>query len=204
MFGVAKSNFHLPVQILTVIFASFGFFFGKLYGHSSPNLYEGNVHHSFGWVLFILLVVQVSGGLVRKIANAVKNHKDEANGFEQIGLISREPCVGRSDSVTSDSTLHHNNDEFEERNYEMGDDYELETEDPLSHISEEPSIMKRVMDSISPHIPVFIKHGFKAAADNRFTNTFCRVLHFGLGRIFVLLAFTQTISGMVVYHGVCR
>lgn len=208
MLGVAKSNLHVPIQILTVIFAMFGFFFGKLYGHSAPHLYQGNVHHSLGWVLFALLITQVVGGFVRKISNAIKNHVAESNRYETISLVNQQgssssPAASeRSNSVMSESTLHNNSDDMSFEDESMTD---VETEDPLSHsLNEKVPFFKRITNTILPFVPSIVKRGFEAAADNRFTNTVCRIFHQSLGRVFVLLVFTQTISGMVVYHGVCR
>ncbi|EPB87409.1 hypothetical protein HMPREF1544_05835 [Mucor circinelloides 1006PhL] len=208
MLGVAKSSLHVPIQILTVIFAMFGFFFGKLYGHSAPHLYQGNVHHSLGWALFALLITQVVGGFVRKISNAIKNHVAESDRYETIGLVNQQGSSSspagseRSNSIMSESTLHNNRDDMSFEDESMTD---VETEDPLAYsFNEKTSLFKRMTIAILPFIPNVVKRGFEIAADNRFTNTFCRILHQSLGRVFVLLVFTQTISGMVVYHGVCR
>ncbi|KAK4520824.1 uncharacterized protein ATC70_006704 [Mucor velutinosus] len=208
MLGVAKSSLHVPIQILTVIFAMIGFFFGKLYGHSAPHLYQGNVHHSLGWALFALLITQVVGGLVRKISNAIKSHVAESDRYETIGLVNHQGSSssptgsGRSNSVTSEYTLHNNPDDMSFEDESMTD---VETEVPLSYsLNEKLPLFKRITNAILPFVPSIVKRGFKIAADNRFTNTACRIFHQSLGRVFVLLVFTQTISGMVVYHGVCR
>ncbi|OAD02438.1 hypothetical protein MUCCIDRAFT_11833, partial [Mucor lusitanicus CBS 277.49] len=192
MLGVAKSSLHVPIQILAVIFAMFGFFFGKLYGHSAPHLYEGNVHHSLGWALFALLITQVVGGFVRKIANAIKSHVAQSDRYETIGLVNQQqgslssPAGSeRSNSIISESTLHNNPDDMSFEDESMTD---AEAEDPLLYsLNEKEPLFKRMTNAILP-----------------FTNTVCRIFHQSLGRVFVLLVFTQTISGMVVYHGVCR
>lgn len=209
MLGVAKSSLHVPIQILAVIFAMFGFFFGKLYGHSAPHLYEGNVHHSLGWALFALLITQVVGGFVRKIANAIKSHVAQSDRYETIGLVNQQqgslssPAGSeRSNSIISESTLHNNPDDMSFEDESMTD---AEAEDPLLYsLNEKEPLFKRMTNAILPFVPGIVKRGFEAAADNRFTNTVCRIFHQSLGRVFVLLVFTQTISGMVVYHGVCR
>ncbi|KAI7904836.1 uncharacterized protein BX663DRAFT_503740 [Cokeromyces recurvatus] len=216
MLGIARSNLHMPIQILTFTFAMFGFFFGKLYGHSTPHLYQGNIHHTFGWILYILFILQFVAGFVRKIANAVKNHiMAESNQYEAIGLVSQEQGRSiRSDSLMSGSTLQNNHDNvaFDDEDQISSfneETLEIDQEDPLMSYSftEErrvDSISKRLINMVLPYIPNFIKRGFEIAADNTFTNTICRFFHLIMGRIFVLLIFTQTISGLVVYHGVCR
>lgn len=81
----------------------------------------------------------------------------------------------------------------------------IESKVLLSHsLNEKIPFKKRIMITILPFIPDFVKRAFKAAADNRFTNTFRRIFQQYLSHVFVLLIFTQIISGMVVYHGVYR
>jgi hypothetical protein len=38
MLGVSKSSLHVLIQILTIVFAMFGFFFGKINSHGVPYL----------------------------------------------------------------------------------------------------------------------------------------------------------------------
>jgi cytochrome b561 len=75
MMGLGKSKLHIPIQLVIFIVSLFGFFFGRLYGHSTPHLYTGNIHHSMGWVIFILLNIQLTAGATYKVAKAVQKPK---------------------------------------------------------------------------------------------------------------------------------
>ncbi|KAI9489278.1 hypothetical protein BDB00DRAFT_884543 [Zychaea mexicana] len=222
MFGIGRSSLHVPVQILTFIVALFGYFFGKLYGHSVPHLYAGNVHHSMGWIIFLLMIAQLSVGVVRKIANAVGRSQQDAaahyDRLESVHLVNRSASSSSSDhhSEHSEETLHNNShssdgdgfrydkEEEDEDNIAMSP-IDLEEEDPvMMRHNEKPSLINRLFDKLLPYIPNIVKKVFVATAYNPFTNVVCRYWHTIVGRVFVILIFTQTLSGLVVYHGVCR
>lgn len=224
MFGIARSSLHVPTQILAFIVAMFGYFFGKLYGHSVPHFYKGNVHHTMGWIILLLLMAQLAVGVVRKIANAVGRAQDaQYDRLESVHLVNRSASSSSSTSSQhSEVTLHNNNnnnngndnhhdendDEYKNKNSEdvIMSPIDLDEEDPVMMHSadEKPSIVNHVYDKISPYIPNVVKRVFVTMAYNPFTKTVCRYWHTILGRIFVVLIFTQTLSGLVVYHGVCR
>ncbi|KAI8993236.1 hypothetical protein BDB01DRAFT_316071 [Pilobolus umbonatus] len=189
MLGIAKSSLHVPIQILSFCTAMVGFFFAKLYGHSTPHMYSGNSHHTLGWILFALLIVQVAVGIVRKIANAVGQSTD--CGYQQVEHIHLMNSASMISSCQSNASLN-----------EEGIEEESESPDFLPE--EKPSITMNLYQRISPYIPKAIKNAFIAVAYNRFTKTICRYYHSVVGRTFVVLIFIQTLSGMVVYHGVCR
>lgn len=188
MLGIAKSSLHVPVQLLAFCFAIVGFFFGKMYGHSTPHLYEGNSHHTLGWILFLILIVQMVVGIVRKIANAVGkiHHYESINQTDTSSSMS----VSSSDhSEASIDTLHMN----------TAFDFDKEEE-----VYKRETVTTRLFNAVSPYIPKMIKQAFVALAYNKFTKVVCRYYHMIMGRTFVVLIFVQTLSGLVVYHGVCR
>ncbi|ORZ18200.1 hypothetical protein BCR42DRAFT_490824 [Absidia repens] len=248
MFGIARSPFHVPVQIIAFAVAVLGYFFGHLYAHSTPHLYAGNSHHKLGWIIFIFLLAQIAVGVVRKIAKAVGKTQQEGGGGvyeslteENVRLVrpsssyfSRESShthVGDSHSEGSIETLHHNhgnyhdassinattaattkveNDDTDDQvnrlSMEEEGDHLLDDDDILMMMTpqEKPSVGMRVVNAILPYIPQLIKTAFVRTAYNPFTKTICRHFHSILGRIMIILIFTQTLSGLVVYHGVCR
>lgn len=222
MFGIGRSSLHVPTQILSFIFAFLGFFFAKLYGHSTPHLYSGNSHHSLGWWIFLLLIVQMSVGVVRKIANAVgRSQEAHYDRLESVHLVNRAgPSSSASSSSSSsdhhsehsEETLHNGHEENRQHSYDYDKDdvimspVDLEEEDPIlmERYNEKPSLINRAFDKVSAYIPNVIKKVFVATAYNPFTKTVCRYWHTIVGRVFILLIFTQTLSGLVVYHGVCR
>ncbi|KAI9301315.1 hypothetical protein BJ944DRAFT_234026 [Cunninghamella echinulata] len=242
MFGIAKSSFHVPTQILAFLVALLGYFFGHLYAHSTPHLYKGNSHHKLGWIIFLFMIAQLAVGVVRKIANAVgKSQKsvhyqvldhsgDDDNDEETVRLVRRSSSIlsqhgGDNHSEGSIETLHHNggydqhpkkeNDDehddiiIQQQHSEQDEEEEgellLDDEDPVNLYEEEkPSLWMRGINVMLPYIPKMIKKAFVYTAYNPFTKTVCRYYHSIMGRVFVVLIFTQTLSGLVVYHGVCR
>ncbi|KAI8145962.1 hypothetical protein BJV82DRAFT_30610 [Fennellomyces sp. T-0311] len=210
MFGIGRSSLHVPVQILTFIVALFGYFFGKLYGHSVPHFYAGNVHHSMGWIILLLMIAQLSVGVVRKIANAVgRSQEAQYDRLESVHLVNRSASSSSSDrrSEHSEETLHNDSYEYDkdEEDNALMSPIDLEDEDPaMLRAHEKPSFVYRIFDKVLPYIPNVVKKVFVATAYNPFTNVVCRYWHTIVGRVFVVLIFTQTLSGLVVYHGVCR
>lgn len=214
MFGIAKSSLHVPTQILAFIVAMFGFFFAKLYGHSTPHLYKGNSHHTLGWIMFLLLIIQMIVGVVRKVANAVARSTDYERLEESSHLMNSASSSRNSEhrSEASGDTLHMNDFEYDKHSdsdhhpqQESDEEHELCLSPTTMSLAEEkPSLTMRLFNHLSPYIPKFMKSAFVALADNRFTKVFCRYYHMIMGRTFVVLIFTQTLSGLVVYHGVCR
>jgi hypothetical protein len=219
MFGIARSSLHVPTQIIAFITSLVGYFFGHLYAHNTPHLYTGNVHHKLGWIIFLFLVAQMAVGVVRKIANAVgktqPNHLYESLPEENM-VASRQQEDSQSEG--SMETLQNNHlDRFPPSPppaKEVDGDNNvaqllLDEEDDDCHDSviqddKRPSLWMRAIHTVLPYIPRFVKILFVRTAYNPFTKTICRYLHSILGRVFVVLIFTQTLSGLVVYHGVCR
>ncbi|KAI8075305.1 hypothetical protein BC940DRAFT_287975 [Gongronella butleri] len=246
MFGIARSPFHVPTQILAFLVSCVGFLFGKLYGHSTPHLYAGNSHHTMGWLIFMLFQAQLSIGVVRKIANAVARsqasyqslHEDET--VRLVGTPSYPSSHGDSHSEGSMETLHHtfedaapskaeedsqlvaapsraidqhdiDDDEDQDITVVHGrrassEDGDALLQDPMMMLDreEKPPLWMRPILLVLPFVPNFIKQSFVTAAYNPFTKTVCRYVHSYLGRVFVILVFAQTLSGLVVYHGTCR
>lgn len=182
MLGIAKSSLYLPIQLLSFCFAMIGFLFAKLYSHSTPHLYAGNSHHTLGWVLFFFLIVQMLIDIIRKVSNVITRN-DVYQRLEQLDSSSSD-----RNSEASGETLHMNEFEFDK--------------DELS--TSPQTVITRLFNAVSPFIPKLIKNGFVSIANNPFTKVFCRYYHMIMGRTFIVLAFAQTLSGLIVYHGVCR
>ncbi|KAI9473818.1 MAG: hypothetical protein EXX96DRAFT_579473 [Benjaminiella poitrasii] len=246
MLGIAKSSLHVPVQLLSFCFAMGGFFFAKLYGHSTPHLYKGNSHHTLGWILFLFMIAQMSVGVVRKIANAVgrstsyyeqiHQEEEETLDYPQSPISLSGPSSGSSSSSdrhseASGETLHMNEftdytDKHHSKDRRQSSTssnthtiYDADSDDGTAnenarlvvsshHDNMPPSpnngLTMRLFNTISPYIPTIIKNAFVMIAYNPFTKVVCRYFHLIMGRTFIVLIFVQTLSGLVVYHGVCR
>lgn len=222
MLGIAKSSLHVPIQILAFCVAMVGFFFAKLYGHSTPHLYAGNSHHTLGWVLFVFLIAQMAVGVVRKIANAVA--RSQSASYERLeaevyrpttsscGASSSSSSSGRR-SEASGETLHMNEFEYYKNHSGSQDEDEEEMQqlrmsmdetEPVTSTYDKETVTMRAFHAVSPYIPKIVKNAFVTLAYNPFTKVVCRYYHMVMGRTFIVLIFVQTLSGLVVYHGVCR
>ncbi|KAI8078992.1 uncharacterized protein B0P05DRAFT_587224 [Gilbertella persicaria] len=211
MLGIAKSSLHVPVQLLSFCFAMVGFFFAKLYGHSTPHLYAGNSHHTLGWILFLFMIVQMTVGVVRKIANAVGKHNQYKRvDEEEEHFLPDSPSTSSSShsqhsdlqSETSGETLHMN--EFDFGKHSRSTSFDTDHPSNMSSQNSAQTVTMHMFNAVSPYIPNFIKNAFVNLAYNRFTTVVCRYYHMVMGRTFIVLIFVQTLSGLVVYHGVCR
>ncbi|CAO3635744.1 unnamed protein product [Cunninghamella blakesleeana] len=99
----------------------------------------------------------------------------------------------------------HGQPNHEDEENEEGELLLDDVEDPIEEYQQEkPSLWMRGILATLPYIPKIVKKAFVYTAYNPFTKTICRYYHSIMGRIFVILIFTQTLSGLVVYHGVCR
>jgi hypothetical protein len=211
-FGIARSSLHVPTQFLAFVTALVGFFFAKLYGHSVPHFYAGNVHHSMGWFLFLILWGQVLVGIVRKIANAVARSRSDAHydRLETVHLVDRAESSSSTESdqqrsQNSEDTLNDDGEFAYNKDGIVMSPIDLEDDDVIYNEPEEKQpIVMRAFNVVKPFIPKFVKRAFVATAHNTFTVIVCRWAHLLTGRIFPLLIFIQTLSGMVVYAGVCR
>lgn len=213
MLGIAKSSLHVPIQLLSFCFAMAGFFFAKLYGHSTPHLYAGNSHHTLGWVLLLFLIVQMTVGVVRKIANAVGKRTNAT--YEQIQQREQLlPSSSASSSTSSDhhseasgETLHMHDFQFDKHEPTRHSQSLEEQGDDLPSLTPQQSkegVVMRMFNVVSPYIPNVVKNAFVTVAYNPFTTVVCRYYHLVMGRTFIVLIFVQNLSGLVVYHGVCR
>ncbi|KAI8984637.1 hypothetical protein BDF20DRAFT_860992 [Mycotypha africana] len=235
MLGIAKSSFHVPVQLLAFCFAMAGFFFAQLYGHSTPHLYKGNSHHTLGWILFLFMLIQMSVGVVRKIANAVGRRS--SNAYERLQEVQQREFIrsGTSSSSSdhqseaSGDTLHMNEFDLDKQEYRRSSNPEINNANHSTDYEDDPEgaeendqlvsslndnrskvvfekepVTMRLFNLASPYIPSIVKDGFVMLAYNPFTKVVCRYFHMIMGRTFIVLIFVQTLSGLVVYHGVCR
>ncbi|KAK3074532.1 hypothetical protein LTR53_002952 [Teratosphaeriaceae sp. CCFEE 6253] len=57
MLSTARSRYHIPAQVLFHILNGLGMFTGFVYNHATPDLYEGNVHHTTGWIVSSFTIV---------------------------------------------------------------------------------------------------------------------------------------------------
>ncbi|KAK9458292.1 hypothetical protein V1511DRAFT_454244 [Dipodascopsis uninucleata] len=65
MFSVAGSPLHIPVHVSFLSLFALGFFLGVIYEAGAPDLYPGNVHSKFAWIMLVLVSTHF-GSLILK------------------------------------------------------------------------------------------------------------------------------------------
>ncbi|KAG2232601.1 hypothetical protein INT48_009810 [Thamnidium elegans] len=142
MLGIARSSLHVPVQLLSFCFAMAGFLFGKLYGHSTPHLYESNSHHTLGWILFLFLIIQVIVGMIRKVANAI----GKTSHYQTVEQTEESSSSSSRTSEASSETLHMSSFDFDKEAYKP------------------EAVTTRLFNAVSPYIPKPMKDAFVTLA----------------------------------------
>lgn len=66
--SLARSKLGLPAQLLFLSVNASGLFLGGIYNRNTPDLYKGNIHHTFGWVVTWIVSAQAVMGLIRLYA----------------------------------------------------------------------------------------------------------------------------------------
>ena len=73
MLSIARSRFALPTQLAFLSVNAIGLVFGTIYNAQTPDFYENNAHHKFGWVVTWIASIQVIISLIRSY---VHSHED--------------------------------------------------------------------------------------------------------------------------------
>lgn len=76
MLTISRSKWRLPLQFSFLVLNAVGVFASILYNANTPNLYEGNAHHSLGWVVTWIVGVQ----MIFALLNAYTASGEEAKG----------------------------------------------------------------------------------------------------------------------------
>ena len=64
MFSISRARLALPVQFLFLVVNGLGVILGTVYNLNTPDLYENNAHHTFGWVVTWIMTAQVAMMLI--------------------------------------------------------------------------------------------------------------------------------------------
>lgn len=124
MFGIAKSHLALPLQIILCVINALGVLFGVLYNFNTPDLYEGNIHHTLGWIATGIMSIHVLISLL--LGNVESKRKIGSVGIEsepflrssvadigQQGMPSYSNRLEGSDAAPSDTDSRRSSQEWE-------------------------------------------------------------------------------------------
>lgn len=208
MLSVARSRFHLPAQVLFHILNGLGFFAGFVYNHATPDLYEGNAHHSLGWALtFITIAWTVmslyvaygeywdskTGTSERLQTSAVAQYDQfqQYNDEMSPSRVSRDSGLGNSRQNSSDSVFQKKYDETMPI-----DDADLDEEEKAAEGEHRGFLGNNKVDR-------FISRNVLRFSTQR-AATVVRFFQIILEKFLLLLGFATLASGFVVYGGIFR
>ncbi len=106
MLTLAQSPFRLPVQFGFLVLNALAVFFSILYNANTPNLYEGNAHHGFGWVVTWIVGVQMLLALINAYAQSGKSlslAEGRDGGKEEYSPLNAEELYKKESYSYSDS-----------------------------------------------------------------------------------------------------
>jgi hypothetical protein len=114
-----KSKWYINVQIIGIILAIVGFFSGVTFKHSkSQDIYPNNFHSKFGWVVLIVLLIQITLGFIKFIQNddhkvvRFVNISNESN--ESLSVDDSSTSSHDIESLAQKSLLYDSNDSKKE------------------------------------------------------------------------------------------
>src|SRR5581483_10567206 len=85
-FANVKSKWYINIYIIGLVTSVMGFLFGIMFSSSkSQDIYPANFHSKFGWIILIVLLIQMSIGFIQFIFDD-RNHKIRRIGFMKIRL----------------------------------------------------------------------------------------------------------------------
>ncbi|KAL8821342.1 MAG: hypothetical protein Q9223_000607 [Gallowayella weberi] len=70
MLSIARSHLALVTQIGFFVLNAFGLLVSIIYNGKTPDLYENNLHHKFGWFITAVVLAQIMVGVLRHGANS--------------------------------------------------------------------------------------------------------------------------------------
>ncbi|KAK7208165.1 hypothetical protein BZA70DRAFT_38307 [Myxozyma melibiosi] len=89
MLSIARSPLYTPVHIIFLATTAVGLVPAVIYKSRAPDLYPGNIHSSFGWVIFFLLAIHFAAGFFSDF----------------FGWALRKPYSARAASAASSSSV---------------------------------------------------------------------------------------------------
>ena len=200
MLSIARSWLAIPAQMLFLGFNGAGLMLGTIYNTKTPDLYERNLHHKFGWAVTWIVVAQLFLSLVQRSAQRYSKARfthlayyEKLSCYEDEGAyrVSQDSGQGTEPSSprsSSQSTLR---------------------EEPFGHADEDQR------DALNPENDLQAQKGSGFYAQRaRFwsylmswtaTRPVMRIVeasHFAIERTILVLGFVALASGFVTYGGI--
>ena len=201
MFSIARSTAAFPTQVIFLSINTAGLVFGTIYNSSTPDSYERNVHHSIGWIVSAIVVVQVGLGVLGRITlrrrkdrhapmpRRHSNHNSESvNGprYSNDHDHGNDSGTARSSStLLSDRSEHYNNSSF-------CDSHDL---DDVKDGDEKQGLLRsKAVDGV---LALKLSWMPSVGIENMF-----KFLYNAIDRLILILGFATLTTGMVVYGGI--
>ena len=211
--NISRSRFALLSQIIFLGLNAVALLFGTIYQNETPELYEGNVHSSFGWLLTWIVVAQTIMVILRQFGG--RDPRKRQQSWRS----------GEYQAVTQDAMQQHQvNQRQRPDQYRYSHDSGHGTEpdssnsqscSPISQSDEDP--FRKIEQSHDDEMDVesiegrglfrggHAVTGFLIRLTSRLSNRTLKVLNITsnlVDRAILLLGFLAITTGIVVYGGI--
>ncbi|KAK9382543.1 uncharacterized protein V2V93DRAFT_390208 [Kockiozyma suomiensis] len=222
MLSIARSPLHIPVHVIFVALSVVGTVPAVIYKARVNDLYPGNLHSSFGWLLLFLLALHFGAGFLKSllswamrkpassISSAPHHHhsvaSDSADTAADRVLLSSvtASCYDNDYFFACDDSTDIYPSEFGYRYTDAADgsrEYVLETADDLEKLSlphHPSSVEYRVQHAIATYFEP-VRRAVSRLPDRLLTFLYlaASVTFALLNRLLILIGFFQIMSGIV-------
>ena len=200
MLSIARSRLAIPTQVLFLGFNCVGLLLGTIYNTKTPDLYERNLHHKFGWAVTWIVVAQLILSLVRRSAHGLHkwqpaplahyeklSHYEDEETYRYSGDSGHETGPS-SPRPSSQSTLHDEPLGAEDERTALNSENSNETENPSE-------------DSFCAHRARLWSHLVSWITARRVMKII-EPMYTLIERTILVLGFVAFVSGLVTYGGI--
>lgn len=216
MLSIARSRYHLPVQVVFHVLNGLGVFTAVVYNNATPDLYENNAHHPIGWVLtsftivWTLMSFYVAYGEYKSSKRASLSHRSMAQ-HAQYGQyndvspsrLSRDSGQGTERNSTSlfGGSRQNSSDSVYQKKDDLEEDADLENDfEKAGDNDAEPERRGFLGDN---RVDRFISKNVMRFFTQRASKV-VRFLQIVLEKFLLLLGFTAIMTGFITSGGIFR
>lgn len=84
MLSLAKSRYTLLMQFVFLCVNALGIVLAATYNAQTPDLYPNNAHHKIGWIVTLVVAVEVLVGLVGRVTGVLMTKAGQAKGKDTL------------------------------------------------------------------------------------------------------------------------